>query len=378
MCKVYKNSVFHYNLNEIKSTKFCTQNYILFNNTCYKFFWQKPRHLQECFYFNEGFQHRHKIAKIAKQLINYVSIESVFPIFLVYIKNKTVVALKVRKYTNIIISKIYTISETKEVFQTCWQKERQIFHGTMTFKCTTGGYIHSEYVCDGYIDCPNDKSDENACTCETNLVTSTCKLVTRTKEIRVCSNVYYLDQENQCKKYTYMNLIKAGNKHSIQLKSNETISELLVSSNWSHNTTKFQCTNGKILSSELVNDLVADCGKQADDEPILESILLNGSYFECEHPSELPCKEGHPKCYNLTDICTFKLNSENQLKPCRNGGHLENCGKFECNTMFKCLNAYCIPWVYVCNGKWDCPEGDDEIYDSLCEQKKVCFFMFKW
>ena len=44
--------------------------------------------------------------------------------------------------------------------------------------------------------------------------------------------------------------------------------------------------------------------------------------------------------------------------------------------MFKCLNAYCIPWNYVCNGKWDCPEGDDEIYD-ICEGKSVCFYMYK-
>ena len=161
------------------------------------------------------------------------------------------------------------------------------------------------------------------------------------------------------------------------MKSHDTISEYHISGNWSHSMKKFECKNGKILNLELINDLVVDCGLEADDEPILKSILVNENYFQCDHPSELPCKEGHPRCYNLTDICMFKLNSVNQLEPCRNGGHLENCGKFECNVMFKCLHAYCIPWIYVCNGKWDCPEGYDEMYDSLCEEKKVCFFMYK-
>ena len=29
--------------------------------------------------------------------------------------------------------------------------------------------------------------------------------------------------------------------------------------------------------------------------------------------------------------------------------------------MFKCLNNYCISWSYVCDGKWDCQRGEDEL-----------------
>ena len=283
--KSTNNSAFNYYLKEIRSTKFCSQNCILFNNTCYKFLWQKPTHLHECFNFNEGFAHGHTIAKFSKQLINYVSVERAFPLFLVYSNNKTTVVLKVQKYNKMLISVIYTYLETKEVFQTCQPKKRKIFHGTMTFTCSTGGYIHSENVCDGYIDCPNDKSDENTCTCETNLRTSTCKLVIMTRKITSCSNLYYLDNENQCHKYKDVNLIEIVSKHKIQFKSNDTISEFHISSNWSNDINKFECNNGKIISSELVDDLVADCRIEADDEPILKSMLLNGSYFECEHPS---------------------------------------------------------------------------------------------
>ena len=139
-------------------------NCILFNNTCYKFIWQKLTHSHECFNLNEGLAHRHTIDKFSKQLINYVSVERAFPLFLVYSTSERTVALKVRRYNNIIISKMYTFLETREAFQTCQSRKRQLVHGTMTFTCTTGGYIHSKYVCDGYIDCPNDISDEDTCT----------------------------------------------------------------------------------------------------------------------------------------------------------------------------------------------------------------------
>ena len=63
--------------------------------------------------------------------------------------------------------------------------------------------------------------------------------------------------------------------------------------------------------------------------------------------------------------------------PCRNGGHLENCGNFECNMMFKCPDYYCIPWTYVCDGKWDCPFGQDELNNTVSTVGKMCQEMYK-
>ena len=42
---------------------------------------------------------------------------------------------------------------------------------------------------------------------------------------------------------------------------------------------------------------------------------------------------------------------------------------------FKCLNFYCIPWSYVCDGKWDCPRGYDE--SNVCGKNRQCRNMFK-
>ena len=45
--------------------------------------------------------------------------------------------------------------------------------------------------------------------------------------------------------------------------------------------------------------------------------------------------------------------------------------------MFKCAESYCIPWSYVCDGKWDYPEGDDENSNPMCTIGHVCILMYK-
>ena len=40
---------------------------------------------------------------------------------------------------------------------------------------------------------------------------------------------------------------------------------------------------------------------------------------------------------------------------------------------FKCPDFYCIPWSYVCDGKWDCPRGIDE---RNCNSERLCEIMF--
>ncbi len=51
-----------------------------------------------------------------------------------------------------------------------------------------------------------------------------------------------------------------------------------------------------------------------------------------------------------------------------------SCKEFECNMKYKCPQYYCVPFRYVCNGKWDCPHGKDE---DLCGLTRKCSDMFK-
>ena len=43
--------------------------------------------------------------------------------------------------------------------------------------------------------------------------------------------------------------------------------------------------------------------------------------------------------------------------------------------MYKCPGYYCIPWNYICDGKWDCPSDLDE--QNGCGHKKGCNGMYK-
>ena len=45
--------------------------------------------------------------------------------------------------------------------------------------------------------------------------------------------------------------------------------------------------------------------------------------------------------------------------------------------MFKCIDSYCIQWSYVCDGKWDCPKGNDELSNPVCTYDHVCDNMYK-
>ena len=91
--------------------------------------------------------------------------------------------------------------------------------------------------------------------------------------------------------------------------------------------------------------------------------------------SFLQCSTNNPTLHKISDICSFKLNKENQLVPCRYGDHLQNCKLFECNMMFKCPGYYCIHWNYICDGKWDCPGGYDE--SNECGLHRLCSKLFK-
>ena len=127
----------------------------------------------------------------------------------------------------------------------------------------------------------------------------------------------------------------------------------------------------------MKNDLICDCGPQCEDEPLLIDLLKYGTETNCPKPNQIPCRVGHSKCYEVYQICKYRLDLNRNLSPCRNGGHLENCRQFDCGVEFKCHRSYCISWSNVCDGNWDCPEGEDEMYEPVCGEMNRCLNMFK-
>ena len=118
------------------------------------------------------------------------------------------------------------------------------------------------------------------------------------------------------------------------------------------------------------------CSEKTSDEPQLKVLLTNNTQLGCNRKSEISCRRGHPKCYNITALCLYTLDRFENLSPCRTGSHLESCEKFEYNKNYKCFHYYCIPWRYVCDGKWDCPHGFDELKLN-CGLTRQCKSMLK-
>ncbi len=140
---------------------------------------------------------------------------------------------------------------------------------------------------------------------------------------------------------------------------------------------KFICDNNKTIDWKLVDDLFADCGPRAEDEPILVTQLVDNLSYKCKNSFQIPCRQGHTKCFNISSIYSYELDRYLHLIPCRTGEHIQSCKDFECHAKFKCKLSYCIPWAYVCDSKWDCPHGEDESSEQFCFQMGHCQNTFK-
>ena len=88
------------------------------------------------------------------------------------------------------------------------------------------------------------------------------------------------------------------------------------------NTEEFNCTDSTTISSFLVDDLIPDCSSDVNDEIKLQNLLVNNSITTCINPGEIPCKQGHSKCFNISDICIYRLDQVNHLTPCRTAFHM--------------------------------------------------------
>ena len=234
-------------------------------------------------------------------------------------------------------------------------KQSDVNFGTNLFQCKDGSFILSDYICDDIIDCKNDKSDEMTCSCQDNKEDKLCKKIKITAKRKLCHHLYYRAISGECHKYKTAPIIRTM--------FNDTANENLL-----------KCSNGKLIRRVLGDDMVPDCGKEAEDELRVNYILEARTYSPCMKLEERPCMIGHHKCYKISDVCIYRTDKYHHIKPCRNGAHLQTCENFQCNMMFKCAKAYCIPWSFVCDGKWDCPHGYDEIGKTCLTS---CLIMFK-
>ena len=377
-----------YTLNIVKRSGICLKQYLKIDKKCYKLSWISR---------NSSIPLRDICKKHEKQVNGYrrsvlekalklVSQKGQFPPILALYFHRS--KMKISKLTyKKILGQLYFKSEYVSSFEAegfflCNVKGYTVFNGSNLFHCNAGGYISYEYVCDGSIDCPNDVSDEKKIFCvkygkENFLLNSE-----EHNRNHKCSNLYLLTVSGTCQKYSSL---EGTLKQIFVTKLTRIIDGSLVYFNIDFRLVYSKCSlNGTLIEIGNSNDTITYCGLYPLDRlssvpPYYTFIISSKSHTvtQCNKSHEIPCQDGSSKCFRLQDTCLYNINTYGTLSFCRNGGHLENCVYYECDTMFKCLSSYCIPWSYVCDGKWDCPHGIDETFQHVCTSNETCFAMYK-
>lgn len=199
-----------------------------------------------------------------------------------------------------------------------------------TFNCAQNIMVSLAFLCDGFKDCHENDTDE---------INKICKIMSTSsysETPQLCASQFYRTNKNRCVMYTLLQETQENDKEQTM----------------SH----FSTNNNEIDEGNAI-------GKSE-------------SWPECSAQGLLFCKSSQI-CFRITQICIFTLNETGQLVPCPKGDHMANCSQYECNAMFKCPQYYCIPWRYICNGKWDCPAGTDELLNQTCGEISLCVGLFK-
>lgn len=326
--------------------KICKGRSIQMNEFCVFFFWWNKAQVHPFKYpkkmckINQMESARSEIFSVLMQMV------SVQSLFFIVSETESEIKIHVSKFFNYNQQKKIStnLSEAQGLF-VCQQNPTTTTVSEHIYNLTFGGYISHYFLCDGQKDFA-DGSDEKSCNC-------LCEGKNKKYTIK-CGPLYYLNFQKECLKHLKPRQIRTK-----------------------HQSAKFNCNSNESVDNYFLNDLYPDCSSNDEDELFLKSLITNGTQIECAKPEQLPCKQGHPKCYFIHEICSFFIDRFGHLYPCRNGGHIENCKNFNCDSKFKCAFSYCIPSYYICNGQWDCPKGQDET-EVMCQSYvRECKRMFK-
>ncbi|XP_064638349.1 G-protein coupled receptor GRL101-like [Lineus longissimus] len=114
----------------------------------------------------------------------------------------------------------------------------------------------------------------------------------------------------------------------------------------------FLCYSWDCIADLRVGDGQIDCqGLSMEDEVELYAEVCGAD--EVKSPSS-------DHCIPRDIICMYDKDKYGYVVGCRDMSHLGNCKEFQCPGMFQCSAGYCIPQDMVCDGTWDCADGQDE------------------
>ena len=243
------------------------------------------------------------------------------------------------------------------------------------YRCWSGTCILSEYQCDGITHC-KDNSDEKNCTNVCYLLDSKTHsvncYVNCSRPFCMCSEHYYQCKVGGCVPWTHVcDCMENCADGSDEDFCPDNIYSLPLYRNRSYyENGMFHCSLEQNIPVNLVGDKMPDCLANPVDEELYINIstgLHDKENTQCETTGNIPCQDGLPRCFPREKLCIFERHELGGINYCRNGEHLRNCFDFECPKHLKCPYSFCVPFYATCDGRYDCPDGEDELgCDTPC------------
>ena len=238
------------------------------------------------------------------------------------------------------------------------------------YQCDDFTYIAEHHACDGEADCL-DASDEKNCSdiCTFFVPQNNLNCYTAcTDDICICNNMYFQCIKGGCIPLSRFcdGIVDCQDMSDEILCLNESQMSYKNASDENH----FSCISGETIDRILVNDSIPDCPVHGDDEVWPNENMSSIMVFDDK--VMLACIPGHPKLFSHYLLCQLMWDSAGRLATCRNGAHLRDCIYHSCPHQYKCPYSYCIPVHAVCDGRVDCPDGNDE---TDCHTLHCPFFL---
>ena len=229
------------------------------------------------------------------------------------------------------------------------------------FKCSDGMCILLTFVCDGKTDCTNHEDEDEQCrnkdVCSVEGVRfdyQNCQDNCLLKDNCICTDSYFQCLSGGCIRVNQF----CDKKDNCKDKSDEL--ECIFQA---CKISQFTCDNMECIPLSWYCNTFVDCS-DGSDELNCTSYNLHKTIMYSSNNNMSPliqCGHNNPDYIYASSMCILVYDHYGAMEGCTNGWHLQNCSASNCIGYFKCNNSYCIPISYICDGKNDCPDREDEI-----------------